>query len=106
VLPAYAQAAQFHGEKPAGRIYDKLQDTIFHDPGCDLSVFRLILERHWHVAVIGEPPRPDLRQRIEALLARGIPTSLPDDLLRELQRRRTQSIKLGPWVERHLRDFP
>jgi hypothetical protein len=53
--------------------------------------------------VLGEQPREDLEQRLQAILSTGEPASLPEEILRELQRRRAQATKLGPWVERHLR---
>ena len=101
--PPYSRVARFPGERPAGRAYNQAQELIFRDPGCDLSVYRLQLERIWHVAVLGEPPRADLEQRLQAILSTGEPASLPEAILSELARRRTQAIKLGPWVEGHLR---
>jgi hypothetical protein len=99
----YLRAARFGGERPAGRAYNEAQELIFRDPGCELSVYRLQLDRTWHVAVLGEQPREDLEQRLQAILSRGEPASLPEEILRELARRRAQATKLGPWVERHLR---
>lgn len=100
----YCRAARFPSERSAGRAYDRAQETLFNDPGCDLSAYRLLLERRWYVAILGEQPRPDLDRRLEQILARGEPASLPESILAELQHRRAQSIKLSPWVERHL--FP
>jgi hypothetical protein len=99
--PPYYRAARFSGERPAGRAYSQAQELIFRDPGCDLSVYRLQLERVWHVAVLGEPPREDLDRKLRAILARGEPASLPEEIRLELRRRRAQAIQLGPWVERH-----
>jgi hypothetical protein len=99
----YLRAARFPGERPAGRAYTEAQELVFRDPGCELSVYRLQLERVWHVAVLGEQPREDLERHLQTILSRGETTSLPEEILRELQRRRAQAIKLGPWVERHLR---
>src|SRR5438046_2273341 len=45
----YFQVARFDSEKPAGRAYNQLQDAIFHSPACELSAFRLMLDRQWHV---------------------------------------------------------
>ena len=84
----YLQVARFNGERPAGRAYDQLQEAIFRSPGCELSVFRLILNRQWHVSVLGDQPDQTLERRICQVLSRGIPASLPEEILAELQRRR------------------
>src|SRR5215207_6888447 len=99
--PPYLQVARFNGERPAGRAYNQLQEAIFRSPGCELSVFRLMLERQWLVSVIGDLPAEILERRIRQVLARGVPASLPDELVAELQRRRAEATRIGPWVERH-----
>jgi len=102
-LPSYLEVARFIGERPAGRAYHQLQDAIFRSPACDLSVFRLILDRQWQVAVLGSPPAELLDRRIRQILARGVPTSLPPEILTTLHRRRAEATRLGPWVEGHHR---
>jgi hypothetical protein len=97
----YLRVARFSDERPAGRAYNQLQDLIFRSPACDLSVYRLLLIRDWHVAVLGLPPTVMLERRIGQVLSRGIPSSLPEEVLLELQRRRMAATKIGPWVERH-----
>ena len=99
--PRFLQVARFAGERPAGRAYNQLQEAIFRSPECELSVFRLILDRQWHVAVLGDPPVETLEWRIRQVLSRGVPTSLPRDIVEELERRRADATQLGPWVERH-----
>lgn len=101
--PSYLQVARFSGERPAGRAYNQLQEAIFRSPGCELSVFRLILNRQWHVAVLGDPPAETLERRIRQVLSRGVPASLPEEILAELQRRRSEATRIGPWVEGHYR---
>ncbi|SRR6266540_473877 len=98
----YCRAARFAGEEPAGRAYFQAQEVIFNDEMSELSVYRLLLRQVWHVAILGEQPREDLEQRLETILSRGQPASLPEQVLQELQRRRAQATKLAPWVERHL----
>lgn len=97
----YLQVARFAGERPAGRAYDQLQEAIFRSPGCEFSVFRLLLRRDWHVAVLGDLPDETLDRRIRQVLARGTPASLPEEIVLELQRRRAEATRQGPWVERH-----
>jgi hypothetical protein len=65
-----------------------------------------MLERQWHVSVLGDPPAETLERRIRQVLSRGVPTSLPNELVAELQRRRAEATRLGPWVERHQRPTP
>jgi hypothetical protein len=99
----YFKVARFPGERPAGQAYTQAQELIYRAPECELSVYRLQLETVWHVAVVGEQPRRQLQRRLEAILSSGKPASLPEEILRELERRRAQATKLGPWVERHVR---
>ena len=99
----YHRAVRFKAERPARRAYFQAQDLIFKTPECDLSAYRLLLEQLWHVAVLGEPPQGDLEQKLQSILSRGEPVSLPPDILKLLTERRNQAIKRGPWVERHYR---
>jgi hypothetical protein len=99
----YLHVARFNGERPAGRAYTQLQNDIFRSPDCELSVFRLLLDRQWHVSVLGDPPAEILDRRIRRILSRGTPASLPEEIRQELQRRRTLATRISPWVERHLR---
>ena len=99
--PSYLQVARFSGERPAGRAYDQVQDEIFRSPACDLSVFRVIFDRQWHVTVLGDPPAETLERRIRQILSRGIPASIPDEIVSRLRHRRADATRLGLWVERH-----
>jgi hypothetical protein len=101
--PSYLKVARFSGERPARRAYNQLQDAIFRSPACELSVFRLILDRQWHVSVLGDQPDETLERRIRQVLSRGVPASLPEEILAELQRRRAAATEIGPWVEGHYR---
>lgn len=105
----YLRVARFNGEKPAGRAYRKAQDLLFATPDCELSAYRFHLDRIWHVAVLGDQPPEDLERQLQTILSRGEPTSLPEEVLIQLQRRRAQATKLGPWIEGHYhpgRRFP
>jgi len=97
--PHFLRVARFSGERPAGRAYNQLQEAIFRSPECELSVFRFVLEREWHVSVLGDPPAETLERRIRQVLSRGVPASLPEEILAELQRRRAAATEIGPWVE-------
>jgi hypothetical protein len=100
----YYQAARFPaGERPAGVAYFQIQRLIYQDRDCDLSVFRFQLQRIYHVAVLGEPPQPNLEAKLSSALANGQPTLLAEEVLRILQQRRAQATRQGPWVERHWR---
>ncbi len=105
-LVPYHKTARFAGERPAGRVYDRLQELVYTTPTCDLSVFRLQLNRVFHVTVLGQPPPDDLDRRIMQLLARGEPTMLPPAVLAALVERRRQATRIAPWVERHVRPVP
>ena len=99
----YVQAARFTSERKAGRAYFACQEAIFKVDS-DLSAYRLILNRVWHVTVLGTPPPEELDQTIRKILAAGEPTTLPTEVLTTLLERRAQQVKLGyPWLERHHR---
>lgn len=98
----YLRVARFPGERPAGRAYFQIQDLLLRAPACDLSVYRLQLARTWHVAVLGLPPHELLERRINRVLAGGIPSVLPEDVLQELRRRRQAATGISPWVEHHV----
>jgi len=101
--PGYLRVARFAGETPAGRAYRRTQDLLFATPDCELSAFRFHLDRIWHVAVLGDQPPEDLERQLRAILSRGEPASLPEDILLQLQRRRAQATRVGPWAEGHYR---
>ena len=99
----YQRAARFAGERPAGRAYDQAQRVIYEAPvPTDVSVFRLQLNRLWHVAAGGlpyalglTPPAPVL-QALEAILATGEPADLPAEVWRTLSERRAQATRQAP----------
>ena len=104
--PEYLKVARFSGEKPAGRAYRQAEELLFRSPDSELSAYRFHLNRVWHVAILGDRPPEDLDRRLQRILSRGEPASLPEEILVELQRRRAQATRLGPWVERHARPVP
>lgn len=93
----YHKAARFARERAAWRVYAQLQAAVFAAPDCDLSVYRLQLDRVYHVAVLGEPPLADLDRRIDALLAQGELVPLPREALLALSQRRRQMTRRGGW---------
>jgi hypothetical protein len=101
----YELAARFPTERRVGRAYYQVQEALFTTE-CDLSSFRLQLNRLWHVAVVGTPPPEELEGTIRRILAAGEATSLPAEVLAILLQRRADQIRLGPWVERHVRPVP
>ena len=97
----YYQAARFHNKKAAGAVYGVIQDIIYQNVDCDLSVYRLKDERTFIVVVLGEKPSDSLHIALEALLTNGVLVSLSDDQLHYLQDRRAEATQLGSWVEAH-----
>lgn len=102
--PHYLRVARFRGEQPAGRAYLAAQEAIF-EAQCDLSVYRLLLDRAWHVVILGDPPQKELEQKLQTLLYSGEPASLPAEIVKLLQQRRAEATRLAPWVEGHLRPW-
>ncbi len=99
----YQRASRFSGERPAGRAYTDAQQVLYEAPESDLSVYRLQLNRLWHVAALGVVPPAPVLQAIEGILATGEPTELPQEVWQALAERRAQAIRRGPWMERHQR---
>ena len=100
----YHRAARFAGEQPAGEAYFAAQRVIYEAPQpLDVSVFRLQLNRLWHVAALGVVPPAPVLQAIEGILATGEPTELPQEVWQALAERRAQASKRGPWQEGHYR---
>ncbi len=100
---SYLRAARFPNEQTAGIAYGAVQDAIFAGAPNDLSAYRFQLNRIYHVAVLGQPPPPDLDQQLEDLLAGGEPATLPRGVLLALAERRRQMSRYGPWSEGHYR---
>ena len=100
----YHRAARFAGEQPAGRAYTQAQRVIYEAPQpVDVSVFRLQLNRLWHVAALGLVPPAPVLQALETILATGEPAERPAEVWQTLRQRRAQAARQGPWVERHHR---
>ena len=99
---AYYRVAKYRNEPLAGRAYFRAQHIIY-ETQADLSVFRFQLSQIYHVALIGEEPPPELNRRIERLLSGGETVQLDANILDMLRQRRTEAIKIGPWVEGHFR---
>jgi hypothetical protein len=102
---SYVRPARFPSERRAAGAYFRVQEAIFTTE-CALSAFRLQLNRRWHVVVVGTPPPEELEGIIRKILAAGEPTTLPAEVLAILLQRRADQIRLGPWVERHVRPVP
>jgi hypothetical protein len=99
----YLQAARFPTERKAGRAYFRVQEALYKRPDCDLSAYRLLLNRVPHVTVLGLPPPEELDRTIRKILSAGEPTTLPIEVVATLLQRRAEQIRLGPWIERHHR---
>ena len=105
--PLYQRAARFAGEQPAGRAYTQAQQVIYEAPQpIDVSVYRLQLNRLWHVAALGFVPPAPVLQALEGILATGEPAELPAEVWQALTERRTQQIRRGLWMEGHVRPVP
>src|SRR5438132_11440233 len=88
----YYLAAEFLNERPGKCAYDRAQETLYHAPPCDLSVFRfLVPSRHtWLVTVIGEKPEEQVERRLRTFLPAATPTTVPPSTLQLLQARRSE----------------
>ena len=98
----YELAARFPTERLAHRAYVRAQEAVFRAP-CDLSVFRFLLDRASHVAVIGASPPEELDRDLRRIVRNGELALLPDGIVRLLWERRLQANREGAWVERHYR---
>ena len=99
----YHLAARFDSEQSAGRAYFEAQESIFSAEQSKLSAYRFQFRGAWHVALLGDPPTPDLDRKLKGILDSGEFTSIPDEALKLLAERRVQAAKHGEWVEGHYR---
>ncbi len=102
-LPPYHRAARYQNERPSQKAYTKAQELVHHRADVDLSAYRIIFQKHWHVTVLGDPPPDDVDQRVQAILATGERTTLPNLVLTTLNHRRLLARDLHPYVELHHR---
>jgi hypothetical protein len=98
--PEYYQAASYVEEEGAGEAYFQAQEALFAT-SFNLSAFRFRLEQVSYVAVLGDTPSAEFDHTLQAILASGKPTKLPNDILKVLNQRRIQARGLGSWVEGH-----
>ncbi len=96
------RAARFNGERPAGKAYSQAQKAIYR-ADCDVSVYRMQIDRVWHVAALGISIPEDLDHRLQAILVSGEPATLEPGLVKMLWDRHVQAAKKAPWIERHYR---
>lgn len=101
--PLYYQAARFDAELSAAQAYMWAQELIFKDTESNLSVFRLQIDRAWHVAALGEPPAPEIDIALAQILSAGELVELPPQAISFLQERRNKLSKGTSWVEGHYR---
>jgi hypothetical protein len=100
----YQRASRFAGERPAGQAYAAAQQVIYEAPEpTEVSVYRLQLNRVWHVAALGLVPPASVLQALEAILDTGEPAELPAEVWQALSDRRTEATRRASWVERHHR---
>lgn len=98
------QAARFDSEPPARKAYFQAQELLRRDQDNELSAYRFLLNQVSHVSIVGDEPRAELAQQIEAILSTGEPASLPPEILQQLFARRAQMVRRhGSWSERHYR---
>ena len=102
-VTTYYRAARFATERAAGQTYFAVQDAIFTPEDCDLSAYRLQLNRVSHVAMLGEAPPEELDQTLAALLVAGETTALPAEVVTLLAQRRRQATRDSAWHEGHYR---
>jgi hypothetical protein len=77
--------------------------VIFADTDRELSAYRLMLNAIYHVAVLGEQPKPETDEAITRIISQGQPTTLPNEVSAALNARRLEMKQHGSWVEGHYR---
>jgi hypothetical protein len=99
----YYRAARFPSERPAGHAYQQAQELVYQ-ADLELSCFRFLIQRAWHVTVLGDPPPDDIDHQIEQILMPGEAVTLSEEVLGFLSERRQAATQLGQWVEGHYRE--
>src|SRR5690606_27416441 len=97
--PAYSKASRFEDEATSRAAYIQLQEMLLQS-NFDLSVYRMQLDRLWHVAVLGDTPPVEFDQTVQAVLSTGQAAELPTEIILFLNQRRLQARSQGSWVER------
>jgi hypothetical protein len=98
----FQRAARFGGEPPARSAYLAAERSIA-DALADISAYRFLVNRIWHVAVIADqPPAADLTRAIDEALKAGEQVALPAEVLATLLKRHRDVMRHRlPWVEGH-----
>src|SRR5438876_3670291 len=97
----YYFAATFPNESLSKQAGDAIKEIIKHAE--QLSYYRFLLEKVWHVVVIGDWPTQDAHQQIVTWLNTGTMTYIPFELLMGLFNRRLEEIQKGDWREHHVK---
>lgn len=96
----YRKVWEFRFSDGSGDAYANAQALILRSE-CDLSVLRFKLDSRWYVAILGIEPSIILEAQINVAMEHGIVTGIPEDVWHELEARRRNANRLGPWVEGH-----
>src|SRR3712207_6508953 len=102
-IAPYHKEARFQQELHAADAFKQSQDAIFASEE-ELSAFRIFLDAHYWVAVLGDPPADEMNTKVEGILYQhGIKDDLPEEILEALTARRKQLHVIAPKVEGHYR---
>lgn len=104
----YYLASRFKTKEEAAIPYNAVQESIGKYKGfANLSAYRFKRQweepsdKPWYVLVLGRKPPDELHQRLTEALSSGEKTTVPDQALIELAKRRIEQSKHGSWVEAH-----
>lgn len=97
----YRQAIRFPDESASNTAYEQTRQIIFEED-CDLSLYRaaLLPDIVWHILVLGQTPKEQVRERINTSLAGGEAVELPEEVWQAFNQRRLEQSSKGTWVER------
>ncbi len=106
--PIYYLASRFKTKQEAAVPYYAVQEAIKKYAGfLNLSAYRFKRQWEepsdnvWYVLVLGRTPQDAVHQRLTEALSVGEMTTIPDQALLELAKRRIEQSKHGSWVEAH-----
>lgn len=112
IQPPFLLSSRFESREASQFSYDLLQ-TIVREQEVELSAFRLIQNwpesiskaspstKRWYVVALGNTPSASLEQQVSEVLNGGELVALPDVVVAELVRRRSEETAKGLYVEHH-----
>src|SRR5947209_19545288 len=106
-------ASRFDSRETSQAPYDSIQTIVREQTVADFSVYRILQnwpesmskappsQKHWYVAVLGNPPPEPLLTQVTEAIHTGEPVPLPDEVIALLAEKRVTETARRPYIEIH-----